>query len=89
LDGAPSNVKQASGPSMQANKQTRTTKNKYTKQKESFKRAYKRIELFAAVMRAQETRKTELEFKRNSYRKIYVIKENKEIMSFIYFNLEN
>jgi hypothetical protein len=55
------------------------TKNRYTKQKESFKRAYKRIGLVATVIRAQETRITELGLKRNSYRKIYIIKEIKEL----------
>jgi hypothetical protein len=44
LDRAPSNITQASGPSIQASKQTRTTKNRYSKQKESFKRAYKKFE---------------------------------------------
>jgi hypothetical protein len=63
----------------QASKQTRTTKNRYTKQKKSFKRAYKRIGLIATVKRAQETRKTELGLKRNNYRKICVIKEIKEL----------
>jgi hypothetical protein len=36
----PFNVTQASDPSIQASKQIRITKNRYTKQKESFKRAY-------------------------------------------------
>jgi hypothetical protein len=49
-----------SGPSIQASKQIRTTKNRYTKQKESFKRAHKRIGLAATVTRMKETRKTEL-----------------------------
>jgi hypothetical protein len=55
---------------IQASKRTRTTKNRYTKQKESFRRAYKRIGLIATVTRAQETRKTELGFKRYNYREI-------------------
>jgi hypothetical protein len=38
------------------------------------------------VMRTQETRKIELHLKRNNYQKVYVIKENKETISFIYFN---
>jgi hypothetical protein len=55
------------------------TKNRYTKQKESFKRAYKRIGLVATVKRVQETWKTELGLKRNNYWKIYIIKEIKEL----------
>jgi hypothetical protein len=62
---------------IQASKQTRTTKNGYTKQKESFKREYKKIGLIATVTRMKETRKTKLELKRKNHRKIYVIKENK------------
>jgi hypothetical protein len=52
LDHVPYNVIQASDRSIQATKQTRTTKNRYTKQKESFKRAYKRIGLATTVTRA-------------------------------------
>jgi hypothetical protein len=55
------------------------TKNRYTKQKESFKRAYKRIGLAATITRAQETQKTELGLKRNNYWKIYITKEIKEL----------
>jgi ABC-type bacteriocin/lantibiotic exporter with double-glycine peptidase domain len=54
----------------QASKQTRMTKNRYTKKNENLKRAYKRIGLVATVTRAQETRLTELRLKRNSYRKV-------------------
>jgi hypothetical protein len=64
---------------IQASKQIRITKNGYAKQKESFERAYKRIRLVATVTRAKGTRKTELGFKRYSYRKIYIIKEIKEL----------
>jgi hypothetical protein len=63
---------------IQTSKQTRTTKNRYTKQKKSFKRAYKRIGLVATVTRTKGTRKTELGLKRNSCQKIYIIKEIKE-----------
>jgi hypothetical protein len=78
-DHAPSNVTQASDRSIQASKQPRITKNGYTKQKESFKRVYKRIGLVATVTRAKEMRKTELGLKRNNYRKICIIKEIKEL----------
>jgi hypothetical protein len=45
-------------------------------------------DIVATVTRAQETQKTEVRLKRNNYQKIYIIKENKETISFIYFNLE-
>jgi hypothetical protein len=38
------------------------------------------------VTRTQEIWKTELRLKRNNYRKVYIIKENQETISFIYFN---
>jgi hypothetical protein len=40
LDHTPSNVTQASDRNIKASKQTRITKNRHTKQNESFKRAY-------------------------------------------------
>jgi hypothetical protein len=64
---------------IQVSRQTKTTKNRYTKQKESFKRAYQRIGLVATVTTTKETWKSELELKRNSYQKTYVIKETKEL----------
>jgi hypothetical protein len=60
-------------------KQTRTTKNGYSKQKKSFKRVYKRIGLAATVTRTKGTQEMELGLKRNNYRKIYIIKEIKEL----------
>jgi hypothetical protein len=60
---------------IQASTQTRTTKNGYIKQKESFERAYERIGLVATVARTKGTRKTEIGLKRNNYRKIYIIKK--------------
>jgi hypothetical protein len=79
LDHASFNITQASGPSIQASKQIRTNKNGYTKQKESFRRAYKRIGLVATVTGMKEMWKTELGLKRNSYQKVYIIKEIKEL----------
>ena len=46
---------------------TSTDKNNTPKQKKDLKRAYRKIGLAATVRRTQETWKTELRLKRNSY----------------------
>jgi hypothetical protein len=62
----------------QANKQERLRTDTPIK-KENFKTAYKMIGLVAMVTRAKGTRKMELGLKRYTYRKIYIIKEIKEL----------
>jgi hypothetical protein len=60
---------------IQASKQKRTTKNRYSKQKKNFKRAYIKIELAATVMGTKGTRETKLGLKRYNYREIYILKK--------------
>jgi hypothetical protein len=51
---APSNVTQASDPSIQASKQQEQLRTDTTNKKESFKRAYKRIELTRRIWKILE-----------------------------------